>query len=156
MISWDLAQNWFWKNSPITFSQGCTRRNYMYLPSDTDSIILYHFSNKYRKNIYSSNTQVTFEIYGHLICLLVLYSKWTYLPSIVLLGRLWNPLRKAVPVKFHVSGGHIQCNCLHDLADIYRSRAWKIFLILTLISDEYQQESRCSPGSVSIISWASK
>ena len=23
-ISWDLAQIWFWKNSPITFSQGCT------------------------------------------------------------------------------------------------------------------------------------
>ena len=25
-IAWDLAQVWFWKNSPITFSQGCTFR----------------------------------------------------------------------------------------------------------------------------------
>ena len=33
---------------------------------------------KIRENIYGSLTFVTFELYGHLGCLQVLYSKWNY------------------------------------------------------------------------------
>ena len=42
---------------------------------------------------------------------------------------LWNPLSKAVPGKFHWSGGHSKCNCLQDRGNFYRSRVWQIVLI---------------------------
>ena len=46
---------------------------------------------------------------------------------------LWNPLSKAVPGKFHGSGGHHKCNCFQDQTNFHRSRAWQIVLILTLV-----------------------
>ena len=49
---------------------------------------------------------------------------------------LWNPLKKAVPGKFHESVGHSKhttcSNCLEDWANFPRSRVWQIVLILTL------------------------
>ena len=39
---------------------------------------------------------------------------------------LWNPLSKAVPGKFHGTGGHSKCNCLQYWV---RFRAWQIVLI---------------------------
>ena len=42
---------------------------------------------------------------------------------------LWNPLSKAVPGKFHGSGGHSKCNCLQDRANFHRSQAWQIVRI---------------------------
>ena len=57
----------------------------------------------------------------------------THLVSTVLLSGfqsspgVWNPLSKAVPGKFHGSGGHNHCNCLHDRANFHRSHGWLIF-----------------------------
>ena len=41
-------------------------------------------------------------------------------------GELWNPLSKAVPDKFHGSGGHNKHNCLQYRANFHRSRPLKI------------------------------
>ena len=46
---------------------------------------------------------------------------------------LWNPLSKAVPGKFHGSGGHSKRNCLQDRANFHRSRAWQIVLIINTV-----------------------
>ena len=43
---------------------------------------------------------------------------------------LWNPLRKAIPGKFHRSGRHSKYNCLQDQTNAYRSWAWQIVLIV--------------------------
>ena len=45
---------------------------------------------------------------------------------------LWNLLGKAVPDKFHRSGGHRKHNCWQNRANFHRSRAWRIVVILTL------------------------
>ena len=42
---------------------------------------------------------------------------------------LWNPSSKTVPGKFHSSDEHSKHNCLQDLANFHRSRAWQIVLI---------------------------
>ena len=38
--------------------------------------------------------------------------------------KLWNPLSKAVPGKFHVSGRHNNCNCLQVWANYHRSQSY--------------------------------
>ena len=43
-------------------------------------------------------------------------------------------MRKAVPVKFHGSGGQSKQNCLQDWANFHRSRAWQIVLIFNTAS----------------------
>ena len=53
-------------------------------------------------------------------------------------GELWNPLIKAVPGKFHGSGGHSKCNRFHDRANFHRSWAWQIALI---------SKTKLSPGA---------
>ena len=45
------------------------------------------------------------------------------------ISKLWNPLRKTVPSKFHRPRGHSKRNCLHDWTNFHRSRAWQIVLI---------------------------
>ena len=51
----------------------------------------------------------------------------------LLLGGFQYPLRKAVPGKFHGSGGHsTKWNCLQDRANFHRPWVWQIVLILTL------------------------
>ena len=43
---------------------------------------------------------------------------------------LWKPPSKAVPVKYHGSGRHSKLNCLQDRANVHRSHACQIILIL--------------------------
>ena len=46
---------------------------------------------------------------------------------------LWNPLSKAVPGKFHGSGGHSNRKCLQDRANFHRYGAWQIVLSFNTI-----------------------
>ena len=48
-------------------------------------------------------------------------------------GKLWNPLSKAVPGKFHGFGWHSKCKCLQDWANLHRSWAWQIVLIFKTV-----------------------
>ena len=75
----------------------------------------------------------------------------THLLSTVLLSGfqsspgVWNPLSKAVPGKFHGSGGHSNCNCLQDRANFHWSHRWLIFQLFntgtcnTLTRDHFLQ-----------------
>ena len=59
-----------------------------------------------------------FQIKLHLLC---------YSVDFKALQELWNPLSKAVPGKFHGSGGHSKHKCLHAF---HGSQAWQIVLTL--------------------------
>ena len=90
--------------------------------------------------IFSSDVKVSFELYGHLWSLQVLYSKLNYIYWVLSYSmdfkapwELWNPLSKAVPGKFHGSGGHSKCNCLQDQANFHRSWAWQIVHIFNTV-----------------------
>ena len=47
---------------------------------------------------------------------------------------LWNPLSKAVPGRYHGSGRHSKCKCLHDWASFHTSQAWQIVVILKTVT----------------------
>ena len=42
------------------------------------------------------------------------------------ISKLWNPLSKTVPGKFHGSGGQSKPNCLKGRVNFHRSRAWQL------------------------------
>ena len=54
------------------------------------------------------------------------WNKTTFIKNRLTPVDLWNPLNKAVPGKFHGSGGHSKCNSLQDRANFHRSRGWQI------------------------------
>ena len=65
---------------------------------------------------------------------------------------LWNPINKAVPGKFHRSGGHGKYNCWQEQANIHRSRVWQIVLffnaaysMMMTISDNEFQKTHSKP-----------
>ena len=77
----------------------------------------------------------TLELYDHFRCLHVLCSKYNYIHQVLSYSMdfkasqdLWDPLSKAVPGKFHGSGGHTKHDLLQDWANFHRSRAWQIVL----------------------------
>ena len=63
-----------------------------------------------------------FQIKLHLLSAVLLVGLQRY-------RKLWNPLSKTVPGKFHQSVGHNKDNCWEDWAKFHRSRAWQIVLI---------------------------
>ena len=82
------------------------------------------------KNIYRSDVLVTFEVCGHIRCLQVIYLKYNYIYWLLSHSvdfktpqGLSNPRSKAVPGKFHRSGGHSKCNSLQAHANFQRSQA---------------------------------
>ena len=92
------------------------------------------------ENIYSTDVQVSFEIYGHFRYLHVLYSKKIIFTKYCLAQwisklppELWNPLSKAVPGKFDGSVRHSKHKCLQNQDNVHRPRAWLLSQFLTLL-----------------------
>ena len=91
---------------------------------------------KLGKTIYSSNLQVTFELYSYLRGLRVFFAKQNYIYQVLAYSvdfkatqELWNPLNKPVTGTFHGSGRCSKRNYLQDRANFNRSRTRRIVLI---------------------------
>ena len=75
------------------------------------------------------NVYMSFILEKNNIYLVLIYSV-----DFKALWDIWNPLNKAIPGKFHGSGGHSKCNSLQDRANLHRSWVKQIVLILNSVN----------------------